>query len=490
MTKINVKHLIYLPIIFFFLPAFAFYFPLTKGVYLFFYISIYINLFVIILIKRNNFIKMVSSIFRKTPLKIFILCVLCMILDSIYLSFIGYTTIPKILVAICLKFVLCIFPILIFFTLLLTRMISYKKFLNIFVLLYWWIVLVFGYITYFADFFDINCINTFIDFFANARILEHQFLTRTYLQDGHYFANGIPRLDGLFTEPAFYARFVFLFLPVAYIYGTKKLKITKNKILNKIIQKTIIPFSLISIILTQSPIYFILTLILISIIYFKKIIYIIKKHYLLVFILLGCFSFLLYINVSNLSNTYFSRIINVLNNIHNFEDFILVEPSLGSRIVCFYNAFLLFIKHPFTGVGMGNINVHMLNQMTNSPIILTYEIQENIKYAISSKNKFGYNRALIYHLLSSYGIIITAIFAYFHLKIYKILNKISSYTNLGYTNYNICLILKNSWIALTILFFYHINSDCYELWFIYALFVGYIINIKKGRLNEKNNIHR
>ena len=70
----------------------------------------------------------------------------------------------------------------------------------------------------------------------------------------------------------------------------------------------------------------------------------------------------------------------------NFELFINVEPSLASRVISYINQYILFFKHPITGIGFFNRGWLLIQQIQNSPVPLTYEIQNNLINAVYTIN--------------------------------------------------------------------------------------------------------
>ena len=491
--KIKMKHLMYLPIIFFFFPAFTLYIP-GLGIYPIFYFVLYTIVFILLITKWQYAISRSKKVIQKTPLKIFLITMLLVTIDSLFLSLVGVTSLSQTIKSLIFRILLCYLPIFLYFICIIDKFINYKKFIQVFTFLLW-LVLIIGFIAYIGQLFSIEIINNIFDFFANMRILSHQ-IFKGVGSDGaasNYIANNLPRLDNLHEEPSFYARFLFLFLPFIFTISNLKIKLFKNNTINLVIKKTIVPFSLISIILTQSPIYLILTLILISFYAQKKIIKFIQKNYIIILLLL-IVAIILFLSI-NLQNTYFYRILSVLQ-VLSFDEFIIIEPSLASRIINFYNTLQVFLDHPITGVGIANVETYQLDKLLHSKLPLTHEIMSHIKLAISNNSsKVGMNTALFYSFLASHGIIISTFFAYFHIKLYIELNKLSKY-DFNVFFYSMIDALKWSWICITVLIFYHTRLMHIELLFLYTLMIITIYKGKKilyyytkGEINEKNNFN-
>ena len=417
MHKFNIKFLIYLPIIFFFLPAFSFFIPGLHGVYSYFFITLYITVILMFLIDTKYVIDKLIQICRITPMKYFILSLIFATLSSIALSLLGVTSFSITLRSFILRIILCILPLFIYFICILDKYISLKKFIKIFLFLLW-IDLIIVFFAYIGQFFNISIINDLFDFFANARHLSTKY-GAIDMQASLYEANNLPRLDNLFEEPAMYAQFLFLCLPIIYAFSNTKLKIFKNVVFNKIFKITFIPFCWISIILTLSPIFLILSL-LITIIYYWKSIFIFTKKY-LIFIFTCMFGLILYIKTIDFSDTYIARIINIMLNVRSFNDFILIEPSLATRVISYINIFAIFLKNPLLGVGMGNISNAsiMYPQFLNSPVPFTSEIIFKTQMLLKTENKVFLNVNFLYTLLAEIGIIAASFFIYFYYLLIK-----------------------------------------------------------------------
>lgn len=484
MQYINIKPLILIPLILFFLPAFALYIPGFNGVYLFFYFTIYLCLIIFLLKDNNIFIKNLINIIKNTPLKYLTLTFILIIINSLFVALIGVSSFGQSIRSIIIRLFLAIIPIILFYCYTLTKYISLKKFIKIFLFLYW-LNLIIGFIAYLGQFFDIEIINNIFDFFANARLLSEMHGDIQLIQVSNYEAFGLPRLDNLHEEPSYYAQFLFLFLPFAYSYGKTKVKIYKNIFLNLLIKKTLIPFTWLSLILTFSPIFLIFGILITIIYFYKEILYLIRKYF--IFLTMVIFTILFLISRIDLSETYLSRILNVLTNIKSFDDFILVEPSLATRIVSYINTFCLFLKNFFVGVGIGNIPNLIDEQYLTSPVSLTPEIISKNNMLINTSKGFC-NIGFIYAYLAENGIVITSILIFFYYKIIKYLNyfmKIFTSKQSYYTPY--IIFLKFSFIAIIINSFYNLTPISVYLFFIISLIIHFCYMFKNSFKGEAND---
>lgn len=482
--KLHLKNILYLPLLFSFLPAFVCYLP-GLPVIPYFYVITYSLIVVLIVIKGKGYFSSIKSLCLQTPLKYFVIFIICSSINSLLIAFHDSTTsISGTILIIFLKLILVNFAVFGYLLYWGTKLINYEKFAKIFILLFW-VNLIIGFIAYLGQIYDITIINNIFDFLASARLkIQQVYGTNIYSQSSNYTAYGFPRLDNLFEEPSFYARFLFVFLPMVYSISEYKHKLYENKYLNYLLRKTIVPFTWVSLILTQSPIYLVFFLLITALYYRKKIIKLIKKYYLFIFTLL----ILLICIIKNidLSNTFLSRIINTIEALKSSESLkmiIFIEPSLGSRFANFYNTLCIFFQHPFTGVGIANVEKYQFIQTLNSNMYLTPEIERNLRLAVFNNYKMPMNTALIYHTLAANGLIIFSIFIYFHMKIFLELNNLQKYKINPFINTNLQA-LKWCWISVTILMFYHVVLQHLELLLVYVLSIALIYSIKFSYINK------
>ena len=266
--QINLKKLTYLPIIFLFLPAFSFYMPGLKSIYNFYYISLYVSLFIIVIFEHKYFINKIVSVCKKTPLIYFIIFLLFITINSLLLALFGVTSIGPTLRSIIMQLLLNIIPTIIYFIYIITRHIGLQRFIKIF-MLFFWINLVLGIVAYIGRIYDISIINIIFDFLNNHRLLDMQYNGAAEQTSETYFIT--KRLCGLFEEPGYLGQFLFIFLPFVYTFACAKIQVFKNKIFNKIFKNTLIPFTWINIILTLSPITLVFASIITFLYYLKNI---------------------------------------------------------------------------------------------------------------------------------------------------------------------------------------------------------------------------
>lgn len=480
MQKISIKSFVLLPIIFFFLPAFVFWIPFLKAGYMYFFIFLYLSICLLFITNYKYHLLKLIRVYYKTPLKYFIWMLGLVVINSLFLIIIGKVNTLNSIRAIIMQIFLFVLPTMTYFICIIGKYISLKNFMRFFLILYW-LMLIVGFIAYLGQYLNIEFINNIFDFFANARLLRYKNLGIQKVAS-NYIEFGLPRLDNLFEEPSFYARFLFLFLPMVYTFGLTKIKLYKNKVLNWILKKTIIPFTWLNIILTLSPIFLILSF-LITLIYFSKEVFLLLKRYWTI-IALSIFIVIIVLSKIDLSETYLSRIINILSQVRSFEDFILIEASLATRLCSYINAFILFLKNPFTGVGFGSIQQALVTQFFNSPIALTPEIISRVNLVLKTNIKYTHNSNFVVDLIAMNGIFVFSIFVYFY---YKILKKIKL---LFLKSSNECfdfLIFKSLYyilIGLIIKSFYDSSFIDLDMYLILSLAILVIFYSKKGDNNN------
>ena len=251
------------------------------------------------------------------------------------------------------------------------------------------------------------------------------------------------------------------------------------------IKKTFIPLAWINLILTLSPIYTILGILVTIIYYFKSILNLIKKFFVLI---IACvFLILVFLSSIDFSDTYISRIINVLQNVHSFEDFIYIEPSLATRIVCFINIFCIFLKHPILGIGIGNLPEELSKMFMNSPVVLTPENIGKFQLSVTSGLPLLYNNSIIYETLANYGIFIASIFFYFYYLLLKKINLLFKFAEKNSSNYFVVQALKTSLIAQLIIMFYSSYLLTFEINIIAFISVAIIYKYVSKTLDIRSN---
>ena len=238
--------------------------------------------------------------------------------------------------------------------------------------------------------------------------------------------------------------------------------------------------TIVSTILTLSPPATILTVILFLILYKETV----KKFFIQFLFILVLIVYCLF-NI-DLSDTYLSRIVNVLTQIHSFEDFIQVESSLATRIVSYVNLICIFLKHPIFGVGLGNAGHALATQFLQSPLPLTPEIEYRYAIRVPLTGKILLNANYYYVFLAENGGVLFGLIAYYFYKLMKCSSKLTVlYKKQG----NLFLSslsksLNGCLISIIIIAIYNLNAQALinYMYMIFSLIICLIINYKK----EKN----
>lgn len=453
---INIRYLTLVPLIaLLLLPAFAV--PFHKPIYLSFFCTIGFFLF-FLFFKQQYLLKRVNLLIRKTPFKYFSFFAIWFIIDGLFLVCLGkyniFNYIYYMLTLLILTFTCTyLLPSIIF-----PKYFS-KQFFIKFLFMTYFILCIAGIIQYLSVIFDITFINNIVKFLTNIRFL---------LNDSHQLSD--TRLSGLFEEPGYFGAFLFLNFPIIYNFCLSKYKIFDNNYLNIIIKKSLILLFWVSLILTKSPIWLIFCLILTSIYFLKTIVKFILKHkvkFVIAMVLIGVFTFMFFTHL-NVSETYLNRIYLTVKVLGNWDLFVIIEPSLATRILSYFYTFKVFLSNFLLGVGLGNTKYYTINQIFNTPIPITLELQKYITNTIfSGSNRLGLNGAFFFDVLADSGIIGFIVFYYFLFKSYIWNNKIK----MKYTGINYLLLdgLSKSVLAFILISFYDVNYMTLFVWFLLGL---------------------
>ena len=113
--KVSYKPLLYLPIIFSFLPAFVMYVPFLHATYLIFFLVLYFVLIFLIIKDRIKIYQKIYTITKQTPFKYFIIMLFLMCFNTLFLALTGHSYILQAIRSIIMQEILFICPILIYF---------------------------------------------------------------------------------------------------------------------------------------------------------------------------------------------------------------------------------------------------------------------------------------------------------------------------------------------------------------------------------------
>lgn len=417
--RLNLKYILYISFILLMLPSFCF---IIGEQFIPTYIPITLIFFISLLIFFNKeLINKLIYYYNKTPFKYLILFVfwsfitifISLIRGNFFLGGFINSTIGGLLCSIIIPCIIVIFVI--------SKYINVNRLFNS-IYFFSWLILLLGLIEFFVFTFNIPILEEAVSIFSNKRLLIYNSTEITRVISG-----GIPRIRSIFDEPAYLGYFIFIMSPIIYEWTSSYTIKFKSKFFNKFIKSTIIPLMWINLILTQSPIFLIFNIIFSSFYLlivkkgYKKLI----KHFVPILILLILISiFVLFlIKQIDFSKTYLNRIFLVLQNLRSFDNFIMVEPSLGTRIIIIINAIQMGIQNIATGIGYGNMAYMIGAKLTTSNLPLTEELVTFIKLG-----KTGPASTIFIKTFSETGLLGIILLYYFIYELYKKLSYIKIYS--------------------------------------------------------------
>ena len=475
MIKIKYKYLFYLSIITFVLMFFT---ALVINLGLIF-VPVYfilesVIIFLILFLKKDKFFKFVLNIKNILVVKIFYtyigVCILSLFISIIYhyFSLSSFLTgvIGNLIFAMLIPYLLVIYMA--------THIFEKKFFIKLFYISVFIIFLI-GFLEFFIFLYDIPILKDCIDFLSRRRTVLSASLSGTYNVVRPYIGM-LPRVRAIFDEPSTLSEFIFLISPFIYNYT-----LSANKLFNlkyeQTFKKIFLGLMWFNILLAGSPIYIMLFLLSTFICTYKKIYsFIINNFYKVIFIFtfiiatILCFIKGIY-NI-NISETFIIRIFNTLKSFGSYEYFSLLEPSLATRITCYINAFVLFLKHPILGIGYTSLTKALYIQMLHSPVVLTAELSNKLL----RDNGMGFPLAYMFRILAETGIVGSAIFlSFLGINFYylnKLIKKFVGFDKIFLTS------LKISLINLSIMMWY--SSITYShVWMVFAFIPSYYIFYKR-----------
>jgi len=419
-VNLNFQFIAYFPLIFVFLQSFMFYFTENN----FIPASVIVNSFCIIflfLIKPKFFFEKIITLYKYTPFKYLVILYLWIFISGLLCLVLQYITLFKFVWAIIVGFVLRLVFIYFYSSILIPKIFNIKTLMKVFVFAYFTIFII-GFIEFVGVFYGIEIINNFIHFISNIRKEETSIIIDNI--------SNIPRIRSVCMEPGTYGRFIAIQMPLIYQLVTCKYKIFKSSILNKITKITLIPMLWISLLLTQSPIYLVICTIVTILFFYKHLIHCLLKNAkkILIFAFVIITFICIFIFASNISfkTTFINRIIETVGLIKSFSlnNLIIVEPSLATRVVNNLNQFLMFLKHPITGIGLFNNGPMMIKQFETSGIPLTPEMT---RVLIDATSTMTYTTNALYSLLHQTGLFGAVLYILFAIKSIKFVQKLIKY---------------------------------------------------------------
>ena len=290
------------------------------------------------------------------------------------------------------------------------------------------------------------------------RELESILLYKTYYS--------LPRIQSVFAEPSHYAWFLTCNIPIVMKIFESKYKIFKNNFVNILYKKSLMPLLFLSILLTQSPINLVFSIIIVVV--YKIITSKVSiKHLLLISLVVLFFTIsimFLFKNI-NISETFMNRILLSVQVLMDLNKLIIVEPSLATRLISYINMGIIGLKHSILGVGWGNLTVEFVHQLkiTNTP--LTPELRGTL-LAI----KPVCNPSIFFKVFAETGFIGTMIFLSIFVNIFKTLQILSKFLTGIEKDY--VEGVKLALIAYCVLIFYDSQLYCHYFWFLFGTISG------------------
>lgn len=473
MPKFITNCLIISPLFFLFLPSFFIPF-IGIPVY---DIVISISLLVLFIYYKKSY-SILYSCTKYRFFRILLFLSLWIILSGLFLVITGQYRIDVYLFSVFLWFLYnnltwYIYPAIVF-----PNLFPLKKVINI-LLIGIYIICVYGLIQYLTSKAGIPIFDWLQNIIVNRRSAEWTDLA---------VLNG-KRLYSVFEEPGYFGGFLCTNLPLIYTIINSKYKLFKNIYLNYFIKKSYIPIIWITIFCIKSPIWIILSLVVTSVYYYKRIIRNLKIF--IVFILIFSISFtliMLYVKSSDISDTFMNRIQKVAGCIKNPTQMVVEEPSLFNRIIHYKARIDLFKNYPITGIGYKNAEYHSYNLILHSNLPLTLETQKALQN--EHGGKIGMNGAMFWNLLSDTGIVGFILFYSFLIlsiiKLTQILNFLPKSLEKTFI-----IGLQKSYITLIMLSFYDLRLNVVYYWFLFGLTISAINYFKynNGGLRIRNDIN-
>lgn len=405
--KINYKFLFLIPFVFYFFPSFALFFNensyLTVLVILLpFFIALYL------FSNKGHIISDFIYLYRKTPAKYFVFFYLWLIFSGLCAAILGYYSIVRFLfflfIAGIFKFALLYF----YPSVIISKYFNIKTIIKLFLIMYS-VTLVWGIVEFFGITFNIPFIEVIENWISGIQVYED-----------------FDRIRSFHIEPGNFAGFIAINLPIMFACCFSDYKIFNSKYLNFLLKISLLLLSYTCLFATKSPIFIVFSMIITVFCCVKVFLVINKKKKI---ILLSCISVLalsvmsiiLFIIMNFSMPTFINRITSVVAILGNFdiEHLIQADASLATRVVNGYNHFLLFLKHPFIGIGFGNVGKLLINQLENSPIPLTFEMQEKL---VTSMNSISAPANATFTILAQSGLLGLILYVLFVYKSIKFLN--------------------------------------------------------------------
>ena len=428
-------------------------------------------------INYKKVLKIIAELYKYTPFKYLIWFVLFLFLTAfLHGSFnVGF----KIILRTILIFGLTVLPAILFGVLFIPKVISYNKTLKIFIGSSI-VILLYGVLDFFCrivshikpPLYDILCSR---NYFANIRGFA---VNKT--------GEILNRASSIYFEPSFFATFIFLFLPIAYLLLKSNLHILKNKKVDYIFKVIFVSLFWICLFFTKSPVYIIFCIIYTLIFFAKDIIKFFRRKtivFIIPFIVLALLITTI-IDKSSISggisnNIVIIRIQKAISALNNLDLLVEKEGSFATRIISTINTYQASKSVPLIGCGYGNTKEIMFKQYKKAETPLTMEIFENI----TQKDNVGASPNIFWSTLLQTGAIGTGLLYLFFLRTIYVAYKIRNF----YLAKPRLLLESMILVAINyIVISFYWSLDSYPMmWFIFGILNSYILIYKRNLKNMK-----
>lgn len=413
----KVKNIFLLSLIFFFLPACVLYLGQSSFIRLF-NIILPVTLLFAIIIKPDAYFRNMEFLFKRAPMVYLLIFLGWCIFVSLLAVMNGYYSITSFFVYCIIQLFFRIFVVYSFPIIAIPSFFNLKYLIKIFFAAYI-IIFILGIVEFISAVFHLEFITNIIHIISN--IISDE---KAIVISGE---SNLARVRSVFDEPGGLGQFIAINMPIIYTLAREKYKIFNNNLLNVLTQKTIIPLMLINLLLTQSPIYIVISTIITIAFYFREIKKLLYKHkFIIIFVFLFILFTLLFLqSFIDIEKTPLIRIIKVLSIFNNFsiEKLISADYSLATRIINYANQFIIFLNYPIFGIGFGNNEHILIHYLNNSPLTLTQEIC----LKIATTNRILINSNVMYLLLHQTGLIGYLLYVIFMIKTINICKKYKNY---------------------------------------------------------------
>lgn len=431
-------------------------------------IFIYLSLFCLLMYRQKVFVNDTIHIIKNkyNSLWIYVLFFVYILCLTIVQSLLGKTNPLPSIFGVILQYGISLFCCYIVSAYTSYKMFS-EKYLIRLIYSVFYIILLLGLVDFFVYIFNIVPLQKCMALFFNVKqIMSNEAFVKAY-------SIGLPRVQSVYFEPGFFAEYTFFLLPIFYSLSLSKYKIFKNKYINSIIKKTTIPLIWIDLILTQSPIWLVLSGISTAIFFGIKFIINFRrniKKYTVILLtsMTVCCLTIVPISTMNLKETYLGRIFTVVETMSNINLLIYSEQSLGTRISNVINLIDIGSRKTWFGYGHSNLVPQMEKQILSgkSPVAITDEMRRMMLKKIPSLQ----NPPLT-NIFVRYGIIALFLYYAFILKSIFALKKCLKYVQGNM--YNFIFGLQGTLIS-------YIVISCYDILIanlLCATFIGLSIGI-------------